>query len=160
MSSSPAGVRARDIDPFSPDSSMLFLNPSSMLSQIAEISSEIRSELAEAGSLFNDFFIQKRQSLSSELSSYSQILSENSGSIEQFKEQFRICSAQKKKIHKGILSCHLRLELENEQSEVSIAIQSIDELTEQKNKISQHLSEIHKKIDEVSIKLKKERECS
>lgn len=79
MSSSPAGVRARDIDPFSPDSSMLLLNPSSMLSQIAEISSEIRSELAEAGSLFNDFFIQKRQSLSSELSSYSQILSENSG---------------------------------------------------------------------------------
>ena len=50
------------------------------------------------------------------------------------------------------------LEFEHEQIEISVALQSINELTEQKNKISHQLSELHKKIDEVATKLKREKE--
>lgn len=47
-----------------------------------------------------------------------------------------------------------------EQNEVSVAMHSVQELSEQKSKISLHLSELQLKIDEVASKLKKEREST
>ena len=57
---------------------MLLLDQSPIPAQIMALSSEIISELSEIGSFFNEFFVQKKHSLSLSLAAYSQQISENS----------------------------------------------------------------------------------
>lgn len=59
-------------------SSMLLVDLSPISSQIELVSAEIRNELTDINKFFDDFFIQKKQSITSELLFYSQTLSENS----------------------------------------------------------------------------------